>query len=171
LSVRASGEDEDAASRSDDTARAFGEELKRRSRRVTVEDLAPKAGNAAPRWADGADPLAKSRALSGEGLEGLPARAWELLRLGFGFFLPFWPFVVAFSLLFTATYLVFGDDFLHAGDYFTQQGVERAGLAPASGSSRGGPPAYIVPEALLAEESADGKMVLFNPPRPQQPAE
>ena len=149
----------------DDTARAFGDELAKRRKRVTVEDLAPRNTPPPPRWAK--DSLEKSRALSGEGLEGLPERASQLLRLGAGFFLPFWPFMLAFSVLFTLTFWAFGDDFLHSGDYFTAQGLEKAGLVEPGTAVRTTRPAYIVPEALLAEETVD-RMVPFDqapPPR------
>ena len=85
----------------------------------------------------------------------------ELLRLGFGFFLPFFPFMVLFSLLFTATFYLFGEDFLHSGDYFA---VPPAGQAPTERAAPPPPqrraPAYIVPEALLAEPTVD-RMVPF----------
>ena len=59
--------------------------------------------------------LEKSRQLNSEGLEGLPARATELLRLGTSFFLSFGPFIAAVILSFAAIYFIFGDAFLHSG--------------------------------------------------------
>jgi hypothetical protein len=68
-----------------------------------------------PRWAsETPESLAQSRALGAEGLEGLIPRATQLLRLAFGFWIPFWPFMAVFSALFTLTYVLFGDFFLHS---------------------------------------------------------
>ncbi|PSC76466.1 conserved oligomeric Golgi complex subunit 5 [Micractinium conductrix] len=81
--------------------------------------------------------LERSRALNSEGLEGLPARAAELLKLGLTFFLAFAPFILVVALAFGGIYFVFGDAFVHGG-------------SPSSG-----PPPYIDPDMLLAEPTAD----------------
>ena len=102
--------------------------------------------------------------------QGLIPRATELLRLGFGFFLPFLPFMVAFSVLFTLTFYVFGADFLHGGNYYalpasTETANGAADVArPAPVQRRA--PAYIPPEALLAEPTVD-RMVPFVAPQQQ----
>jgi hypothetical protein len=141
-----------------------------------LEQAAAKAGEAAntaparpprpaapPRWAsDTPESLAQSRALGAEGLEGLIPRATQLIRLGFGFFLPFWPFMAVFSLLFTLTYVLFGKDFLHDGGYFDKNLLEQEAQTTGAQErpSARGPPAYVVPEALLAEPTVD-RMVPF----------
>lgn len=96
--------------------------------------------------------------MGAEGLEGLLPRGWELLRLGFGFFLPFLPFMALFSLLFTLTFWLFGADFLHDGAYFAEGDGKREASPP---------PPYILPEALLAEPTRD-RMVPFTQPQPPQ---
>ena len=117
-----------------------------------------------PRWAsDTPESLAQSRALGAEGLEGLIPRATQLLRLAFGFWIPFWPFMAVFSALFTLTYVLFGDFFLHSGDYFEPDAVLNNGQAGEAARRPRGPPAYVVPEALLAEPTYD-RMVPFNTP-------
>ncbi|KAI8473020.1 MAG: hypothetical protein J3K34DRAFT_412581 [Monoraphidium minutum] len=82
----------------------------------------------------------RSIAMVNEGLEGLIPRASQLLQLGGGVFLAFAPFMLAFSLLFTGIYFVFGDSFLHGGE------VGR------------GLPAYIDADALLAEPTVDPRI-------------
>ncbi|CAI5531060.1 unnamed protein product [Closterium sp. Naga37s-1] len=82
------------------------------------------------------DQRAVSNALNSEGLEGLPARAAELLKLGVSFYLPLWPFALAIITVFTAMYLFLGD-FVHPGKSY--------------GEGRQ-PPSYIDPYALLEEE-------------------
>ncbi|KAL6753417.1 hypothetical protein V8C86DRAFT_2727800 [Haematococcus lacustris] len=72
-----------------------------------------------------------------EGLEGLPKRASLLLQLGGSVFLAFLPFMLAFSLLFTGVYAVFGDSFLHTGN------------------ERSRPPPYVDPIKLLSEPTVD----------------
>lgn len=72
-----------------------------------------------------------------EGLEGLIPRGGELIKLGGSVFLGFLPFMLAFSLLFTGVFAVFGDSFLHGG-------------RPGSG-----PPPYVEPEALLSAPTVD----------------
>lgn len=69
--------------------------------------------------------------------QGLIPRGKLLLQLGGSVFLGFLPFMLAFSLLFTGIYFVFGDSFLHGG------------------RTSSGPPSYIDPERLLAEPTAD----------------
>ncbi|CAI6007928.1 unnamed protein product [Closterium sp. NIES-65] len=83
------------------------------------------------------DQRAVSNALNSEGLEGLPARAAELLKLGVSFYLPLWPFALAIITVFTAMYLFLGSDFVHPGKSY--------------GEGRQ-PPSYIDPYALLEEE-------------------
>lgn len=97
-------------------------------------------------------------------MQGLIPRGIELLRLGFGFFLPFLPFMVAFSVLFTLTFYVFGADFLHGGGYYDLEPAQKS-VAVARQPERK-VPAYIVPEALLAEPTVD-RMVPFRPEQPQ----
>ncbi|CAI5534431.1 unnamed protein product [Closterium sp. Naga37s-1] len=83
------------------------------------------------------DQRAVSNALNSEGLEGLPARAAELLKLGVSFYLPLWPFALAIITVFTAMYLFLGSGFVHPGKSY--------------GEGRQ-PPSYIDPYALLEEE-------------------
>jgi hypothetical protein len=54
-------------------------------------------------------------------------------------------------VLFTLTYLAFGKDFLHGGNYYTLS--EESALAGAAPARRA--PAYIPPETLLAEPTVD----------------
>ena len=98
--------------------------------------------------------------------QGLIPRATELLRLGFGFFLPFLPFMVLFSILFTLTFNYFGADFLHGGGYYDLETAQRDAAASRPTPERR-MPAYIVPEALLAEPTVD-RMIPFRPEQPQQ---
>jgi hypothetical protein len=112
--------------------------------------------------------------------QGLIPRGIELLRLGFGFFLPFFPFMVAFSILFTITFYVFGADFLHGGNYYalpppeassgTEGAYVRPPQVPAAPKARASP-AYIVPEALLAEPTMDRMVPFVKPPPPQAQAQ
>lgn len=83
----------------------------------------------------------KSMSLVTEGLEGFPGRASQLIKLGGSLFLGFLPFMLAFSVLFTAIYSVFGDKFLHSFE---------GSPAPTYGT-----PSYIDPEKLLSEPSVD----------------
>lgn len=76
------------------------------------------------------------------GLEGFPARAAELLKLGFASFLGFGPFIAAISVVFCLTYFLFGSDFIHSGEGY-------------------GSPDYIPPEVLLAEPTVD-RMIPFD---------
>ena len=101
------------------------------------------------------------------GAQGLIPRAIELLRLGFGFFLPFLPFMVVFSILFTLTFNVFGEDFLHGGGYYDLETAERA-VATSQPPPERRLPAYIVPEALLAEPTVDRMVPFRQPEQPQQ---
>lgn len=89
----------------------------------------------------------RSMEMVNEGLEGLIPRASQLLTLGFSAFLPFLPFMLAFSLLFSAIFFVFGDSFLHGG----REGV--------------GLPAYVDPQTLLSEPTVD-PYVPYSAPRP-----
>jgi len=79
------------------------------------------------------------------GLEGFPARASELLKLGFSTFLGFGPFIAAISVVFCLTYLLFGSDFIHSGD----EGY--------------GSPAFVPAEVLLGEPTVD-PMIPFDDP-------
>ena len=79
------------------------------------------------------------------GLEGFPARASELLKLGFSTFLGFGPFIAAISVVFCLTYLLFGSDFIHSGD----EGY--------------GSPAFVPAEVLLGEPTVD-PMIPFDEP-------
>lgn len=94
-----------------------------------------------PRWANertsSTPQLDKARALNSEGLEGLPARAWELLRLGGGFPFAFWPLSMSLIAVFIAVYLYFGQDFIHSGQNYR--------------TTTGSPP-YVEPFQLLEEE-------------------
>lgn len=101
------------------------------------------------------------------GLQGLIPRATELLRLGFGFFLPFLPFMLVFSILFTLTFNIFGADFLHGGGYYDLETAERA-VATSRPPPERRLPAYIVPEALLAEPTVDRMVPFKQPEQPQQ---
>eukprot|EP00303_Exanthemachrysis_gayraliae_P007232 CAMPEP_0205998660 /NCGR_PEP_ID=MMETSP1464-20131121/368_1 /ASSEMBLY_ACC=CAM_ASM_001124 /TAXON_ID=119497 /ORGANISM="Exanthemachrysis gayraliae, Strain RCC1523" /LENGTH=130 /DNA_ID=CAMNT_0053371811 /DNA_START=20 /DNA_END=412 /DNA_ORIENTATION=+ len=61
--------------------------------------------------------LARSRALASEGLEGLPARASQLLQLGATFWLglPALAAIIASLALVGSLYATLGDRFIHAG--------------------------------------------------------
>eukprot|EP00244_Chara_vulgaris_P007128 TRINITY_DN266_c2_g1_i1.p1 TRINITY_DN266_c2_g1~~TRINITY_DN266_c2_g1_i1.p1 ORF type:complete len:356 (+),score=88.67 TRINITY_DN266_c2_g1_i1:121-1068(+) len=89
--------------------------------------------------------IERSRALNSEGLDGLPPRAVELLKLGGSFFLAFTPLIAATFAAFFAIYLFWGSEFVHDG---------REGVAP---------PKYIDPYVLLQEEeAADPSRVPYN---------
>ena len=90
---------------------------------------------------DDSDQLARSRALQSEGLAGFPARAEQLIKLGFATFLGFGPFIAAISIVFCLTYFLFGSDFIHSGEGY-------------------GSPAFVPAEVLLAEPTVD-RMVPF----------
>jgi len=146
---------DDAESSDDGLSSSFADEVARRGRArasTTRDDAtnpfddaddgdAPKPPRFAPnpsarRRAREDDQLARSRALQSEGLEGFPARATELLKTGFAVFLGFGPFVAAISVVFCVTYLVFGSDFIHAGEGY-------------------GAPAFVPAEVLLGEPTVD----------------
>ncbi len=100
-----------------------------------VKDAAPESGQ-----------LDRSRELQNEGLKGFPLRARDLVTLGLTSFTSFGPLIAVFSVLFVATYLILGSDFIHGGDM--------------NGSS----PSFVSPEGLLREDTVD-TMVLFAGPR------
>ncbi|GFR51509.1 hypothetical protein Agub_g13924 [Astrephomene gubernaculifera] len=102
----------------------------------------PMASNAAP----ATDQRQKSMDMVNEGLEGLIPRATRLLQLGGSLFLGFLPFMIAFSLLFTGVYFVFGPNFVHGGRPVTSSSSN------GSGTNR---PSYIDPERLLSEPTVD----------------
>lgn len=155
---RGDGNDDE---RVDDVSSSFAEEVARR-RRMSGEN-ASDGGKANPfaRRTDGGeferprfspsarrddekgsgrygdDQLARSRAMQGEGLEGFPARAEQLVKLGFATFLGFGPFIAAISVVFCVTYLLFGSDFIHSGEGYA------------------GSPAFVPAEVLLAEPTVD----------------
>mmetsp|Transcript_18804 Transcript_18804/g.32087 ORF Transcript_18804/g.32087 Transcript_18804/m.32087 type:complete len:202 (+) Transcript_18804:55-660(+) len=83
------------------------------------------------------DQRQRSLSMVNEGLEGLPGRASQLIQLGGSIFLAFLPFMLAFSLLFSGVYWVFGDTFLHTG------------------AERSGQRTYIDPQRLLSEPTVD----------------
>lgn len=91
--------------------------------------------------------LDASRALNSEGLEGLPARALELIKLGATFYLPLWPFALAAVTITLGLYLVLGSGFIHPGRTYSD------GLQP---------PSYIDPYELLAEEEKYLERIPFN---------
>ncbi|MCO5551291.1 hypothetical protein L7F22_004790 [Adiantum nelumboides] len=62
------------------------------------------------------DQRKQSMALNSEGLEGLIPRAQSLLSLGGGFFLAFWPLIVASVAVFVALYFYYGPTFIHSGE-------------------------------------------------------
>ncbi|GAX72871.1 hypothetical protein CEUSTIGMA_g326.t1 [Chlamydomonas eustigma] len=95
----------------------------------------PPQAAAAPTELDGQ--RERTMGFVNEGLEGLIPRGTQLLQLGGSIFLGFLPFMLAFSVLFTCIYAVFGDSFLHGG---------RIGS---------GPPPYIDPEVLLSAPTVD----------------
>jgi hypothetical protein len=155
---------EDVGSESD-LSSSFADELAKRRADASTASSNPfdrltgggnKPAGAPPKFAQGRngtsggakggddDQLARSRALQGEGLEGLPGRASELLKLGFTSFIGFSPFITAISILFCLTYLLFGSDFIHNGDGY-------------------GSPAFVPAEQLLGEPTVD-PMVSFAPP-------
>ncbi|CAI5494975.1 unnamed protein product [Closterium sp. Naga37s-1] len=141
---------DDNSSGNPSTESQFMRELRRRREAQSSNsqsDAASKApgagagGSAAGGGGEGGagmrDQRAVSNALNSEGLEGLPARAKELIKLGLSFYLPLWPFALAIIIAFTATYLFLGSDFVHPGKSY--------------GEGRQ-PPSYIDPYALLEEE-------------------
>jgi len=158
------GASEDVGSESD-LSSSFADELAKRRADASAASSNPfdrltgggnKPTGAPPKFVQGRDgtsggttggnddQLARSRALQGEGLEGLPGRASELLKLGFTSFIGFSPFITAISILFCLTYFLFGSDFIHNGDGY-------------------GSPAFVPAEALLGEPTVD-PMVSFGPP-------
>jgi hypothetical protein len=169
VSLRLRAQDDDSADETDEVGSYFADELKRRGlsvdesprdpgsqadRKKAADDMLKRAAGKkpAPSFAPDAskprnpeDQLSRSRALNSEGLEGLPARGAELLKLGSSFFLAFAPLVGATVAAVIATYFIFGSDFVHTG------------------SSRG-PPAYVEPEFLLNEPTVD-RMVPLQGPR------
>mmetsp|Transcript_15824 Transcript_15824/g.34307 ORF Transcript_15824/g.34307 Transcript_15824/m.34307 type:complete len:216 (+) Transcript_15824:159-806(+) len=142
----------------------FAQELKRRglsegggegsfaNKKTSAADILNRAAGKkpAPSFADqptqstSDDQLARSRALQSEGLEGFPARAAELLKLGTSFFLSFGPLVGVTIAAVVGTYLIFGSDFVHGG-------------------SARGPPAYVEPDYLLSEPTVDRMVPLQSP--------
>lgn len=66
--------------------------------------------------------------------------------------------MVAFSVLFTLTFYVFGSDFLHGGGYYDLEPAEKT-TNPNTAPRKVAP--YILPEALLAEPTVD-RMVPFH---------
>lgn len=169
--LRPRAKEEDSAEEADSASSLFAQELKRRGlslekdseqigeagsaadRKKAADDLLKRASGQkpAPSFAPDAtqpsnadDQLARSRALQSEGLEGFPARAAELLKLGSSFFLSFAPLVGATVGAVLVTYLIFGSDFVHGG-------------------SARGPPAYVEPEYLLNEPTVDRMVPLQSP--------
>ncbi|UPR03542.1 hypothetical protein HOP50_13g68720 [Chloropicon primus] len=87
--------------------------------------------------------LEKSRALQAEGLEGLPARAKELLTLGATSTLAFAPLGAVVAVAFATLAFGLGDSFVHTGG--------------------AGPPPYVDPNELLDPANAPGvPYVRFN---------
>ncbi|KAK9840102.1 hypothetical protein WJX74_003360 [Apatococcus lobatus] len=80
-----------------------------------------------------------SRQLNSEGLEGLPARASLLLRLGGTFFLGFLPVILVVALIFGGIYLFEGSRFIHGGRQSSM-------------------PEFINPDILLAEPGAERRV-------------
>lgn len=150
------GDDEDEGSDSA-LSSSFADELARRGGGAKASGTPSNpfeklgaAANAPPRFApskadrrpvDDGDQLARSRALQSEGLAGFPARAEQLIKLGFATFLGFGPFIAAISVVFCLTYFLFGSDFIHSGEGY-------------------GTPAFVPAEVLLAEPTVD-RMVPF----------
>eukprot|EP00897_Mesotaenium_endlicherianum_P006343 jgi/Mesen1/5737/ME000029S05047 len=108
----------------------------------------------APRWVEarGQKQLELSRALNSEGLEGLPARAWELVKLGGAFSLSFGPLVLVLVAVFAGCYLYFGNQFIHPGRQYWPNGA----------------PPYVEPYQLLDDEDKYGfpQRVPFREPPP-----
>lgn len=155
-------DDADKASSDDATGSLFAQELAKRGlnssadigadgRKESAEELLNRAaGRAPPQFtgeSEGDDQLKRSRALNAEGIEGFPARAQELLKLGTTFFLSFGPLVGLTVGLVVVTYLVFGEEFIHQGPY----------------EGYGAPPPYVEPYALLNEPTVDRMVPLITP--------
>ncbi|KAL3159807.1 hypothetical protein ABBQ38_010213 [Trebouxia sp. C0009 RCD-2024] len=87
---------------------------------------------------EGGGQLERSRKLNSEGLEGLIPRVTSLAQLGGSFFLAFLPAVFFISLVFSAIYFVYGQDFVHGGDHI-----------------RSAPPPYLDPFDLLDAPTVD----------------
>lgn len=75
--------------------------------------------------------------------QGLIPRGTELIKLGVGSVLAFWPFIAGIAIVFTLTFKLFGSDFLHDGEIYRYKATP-----------------YMVPEGLLAEPTVD-KFVAF----------
>ncbi|KAG1664406.1 hypothetical protein FOA52_009728 [Chlamydomonas sp. UWO 241] len=85
---------------------------------------------------------ARSIGIVNEGLGGLIPRVLVLFQLGGSVFLGFLPFMLAFSILFTGVWVVFGDSFLHSGTTVHAT--------------------YLDPEALLSAPTVDGYVQFRN---------
>eukprot|EP00238_Polyblepharides_amylifera_P007567 CAMPEP_0196592684 /NCGR_PEP_ID=MMETSP1081-20130531/73487_1 /TAXON_ID=36882 /ORGANISM="Pyramimonas amylifera, Strain CCMP720" /LENGTH=205 /DNA_ID=CAMNT_0041916445 /DNA_START=160 /DNA_END=777 /DNA_ORIENTATION=- len=116
------------------------------ARKAKVDEMLSRASSSGASSAFTDDQLAKSRLLNAEGIEGLPTRAGELLKLGSSFFLGFGPLVLLTIAAVVATYVAFGDDFIHQGSAI-------------------GPPPYVDPDFLLNEPTVD-RMVPLQAPKP-----
>ena len=68
---------------------------------------------------------------------------------------------------FTLTFFAFGEDFLHGGEYYSLETAERA-VATSQPPPERRLPAYIVPEALLAEPTVDRMVPFRQQEQPQQ---
>lgn len=128
----------------------FAKELNRRgidkSKLGNAEDRqgqpsSSKGPSPAPQFAQNREEggqLQRSRKLNSEGLEGLIPRVSSLAQLGGSIFLAFLPAVAVISLLFSAIYFVYGQDFVHGGDH-----------------RRSAPPPYLDPFDLLDAPTVD----------------
>lgn len=145
-------EDDDKPSGDDSTGSLFAEELAKRGIKAgdpssvkTEDPFATKSPASPPPFARDSSPapaggqLEKSRLLNSEGIEGFPTRLGELLKLGTTFFLALLPIVGVTAGLSVATYLLFGEEFIHIGQY----------------EGGGGAPPYIDPYVLLSEPTYD----------------
>ena len=153
----------------DRVSTSFTEELRKRGIRdvsgVKDDDRNNEGGfwsnvkQSAPKWAQSKskedDQLRKSRLLNSEAVEGLPARASELIKLFFSSTLSFAPVAAVVSVVALYTWVVFGADFIHGGvksDYAS----ENRNNNPQDGRN------YVEPEVLLREEAYDRRAPFYH---------
>lgn len=115
----------------------FAKELKRRKDLGKEESETSSSLPRVARKNELGGQLERSRALQSEGIEGLPRRGNDLLRLGIVSTLAFAPAAGVLASAFLLAYLIFGDAFVHGGEPIE------------------GPTTQLVPEELLNEPTYD----------------
>ncbi|CAG9465293.1 unnamed protein product [Pedinophyceae sp. YPF-701] len=105
--------------------------------------------------------LERSRLLNSEGLDGLPARASQLLQLGGTFFLSFGPLILGVGIAIVATVMYF-PNFVHGGEQLEYTQVDPYELLneptydPMVPMQRPPPMTDAAPDALNLDRSAGG---------------